>query len=35
MLFFGCSFLFGSYFCYDNPGAISDTLEKDLGLSAG
>ena len=35
MLFFGCSFLIGSYFCYDNPGAISDTLEKDLGLSAG
>jgi len=22
MLFFGCCFLLGSYFCYDNPGPI-------------
>lgn len=22
MLFFACCFLFGSYFCYDNPGPI-------------
>jgi MFS family permease len=33
MLFFGCCFLLGSYFCYDNPGVIEDTLEKDLNIS--
>ena len=33
MLFFGCCFLLGSYFCYDNPGPIEETLEKDLDIS--
>jgi len=33
MLFFGCCFLLGSYFCYDNPGPIQTTLQDDLGLS--
>ena len=33
MLFFACCFLFGSYFCYDNPGPIEETLEKDLKIS--
>jgi hypothetical protein len=23
----------GSYFCYDNPGPIEKTLEKDLNIS--
>ncbi len=32
MLFFGCCFLLGSYFCYDNPGVIEDTIEKDLKI---
>lgn len=33
MLFFGCCFLLGSYFCYDNPGPIENTMEKDFGIS--
>ena len=33
MLFFGCCFLLGSYFCYDNPGPIENTMEKDLDIS--
>lgn len=33
MLFFGCCFLLGSYFCYDNPGPIEKTLEDDLKIS--
>jgi hypothetical protein len=33
MLFFGCCFLLGSYFCYDNPGPIESTLEKDLDIN--
>jgi hypothetical protein len=33
MLFFGCCFLLGSYFCYDNPGPIENTMEKDLNIS--
>lgn len=32
-MFFGCAYLFGSYFCYDNPGPIEKTLEKDLRIS--
>jgi hypothetical protein len=27
MLVFGCFFLMGSYFCYDNPTPIEGTLE--------
>jgi nitrate/nitrite transporter NarK len=33
MLFFGCCFLLGSYFCYDNPGPIEKTMEEDLDIS--
>ena len=33
MLFFGCCFLLGSYFCYDNPGPIEKTLESDPSLN--
>jgi len=33
MLFFGCCFLLGSYFCYDNPGPIEKTMEDDLKIS--
>ena len=33
MLFFACCYLMGSYFCYDNPGPIEKTLEKDLDIS--
>ncbi len=33
MLLFGCCFLLGSYFCYDNPGPIEKTLEEDLNIS--
>lgn len=33
MLFFACSFLMGSYFCYDNPGSIETTLEDDMKIS--
>jgi len=32
-LFFGCCFLLGSYFCYDNPGPIEKTLETDLNIT--
>lgn len=32
-LFFACSFLLGSYFCYDNPGPIEKTMEKYLDIS--
>ena len=32
-LFFACCFLMGSYFCYDNPGPIEKTMEKDLDIS--
>lgn len=32
-LFFACSFLLGSYFCYDNPGPIEKTMEKYLKIS--
>jgi MFS family permease len=27
MLVFGCFFLMGSYYCYDNPAALSTYLE--------
>ena len=27
MLAFGCLFLMGSYFCYDNPAPLKNTLE--------
>jgi hypothetical protein len=29
MLLFGCFFLMGSYFCYDNPTPIEKTLESE------
>lgn len=32
-LFLACSFLLGSYFCYDNPGPIEKTMEKYLDIS--
>lgn len=32
-LIFMCLLGFGSYFCYDNPGALQDTMEKDLHLT--
>ncbi|XP_057329368.1 major facilitator superfamily domain-containing protein 1-like [Microplitis mediator] len=28
-----CLLGFGSYFCYDNPGALQDNFKSDLGLS--
>ncbi|KAG4066419.1 hypothetical protein HA402_007055 [Bradysia odoriphaga] len=28
-----CLIGFGSYFCYDNPGALQDNFKKDLGLT--
>lgn len=28
MLTFGCFFLMGSYFCFDNPAPLKNTLEK-------
>lgn len=33
MLCFACCFLMGSYFCYDNPGVIENTYEKNTGTS--
>jgi len=33
MLFFGCFFLMGSYFCYDNPAPLKSILiSKDDGF---
>lgn len=32
-LIFMCLLGFGSYFCYDNPGALQDNFKLDLGLS--
>lgn len=32
-LIFMCLLGFGSYFCYDNPGALQDTFMKDLNLT--
>uniref|UniRef100_A0A1B6D2G0 Lysosomal dipeptide transporter MFSD1 n=2 Tax=Clastoptera arizonana TaxID=38151 RepID=A0A1B6D2G0_9HEMI len=32
-LVFMCILGFGSYFCYDNPGALQDNFIKDMGLS--
>lgn len=32
-LIFMCLLGFGSYFCYDNPGALQDNLKHDLDLS--
>uniref|UniRef100_A0A0A9YJY8 Lysosomal dipeptide transporter MFSD1 n=1 Tax=Lygus hesperus TaxID=30085 RepID=A0A0A9YJY8_LYGHE len=32
-LFFMCFLGFGSYFCYDNPGALQDKITKDMNLS--
>jgi len=29
MLLFGCFFLTGSYYCFDNPSVIQSTLEKE------
>ena len=29
MLFFGCLFLMGSYFCYDNPAPLKSTLTAE------
>lgn len=31
MLFFGCCFLMGSYFCYDIPALASNTFENKEG----
>ncbi|CAI2364172.1 unnamed protein product [Moneuplotes crassus] len=31
-LFFACFFLLGSYFCYDNPNALSDMLQKYVSV---
>lgn len=33
VLFFMCFLSFGSYFCYDTPGALQDTIIRDLELS--
>jgi hypothetical protein len=33
MLFFACTFLIGSYFCYDNPGVIEKQIETLFGIS--
>ncbi|KAK7090746.1 lysosomal dipeptide transporter MFSD1-like [Littorina saxatilis] len=30
-----CFLSFGSYFCYDNPAALQDTMLKDLNLTEG
>ncbi|XP_041351508.1 major facilitator superfamily domain-containing protein 1-like [Gigantopelta aegis] len=30
-----CFLSFGSYFCYDNPAALQDTMMKDLNLNEG
>ena len=36
MLTFGCFFLMGSYFCFDNPAPLKSTLEEDpFNLSDG
>ena len=32
-LFFACFFLLGSYFCYDNPNALSDQLQNYVATS--
>uniref|UniRef100_A0A1L8DE70 Lysosomal dipeptide transporter MFSD1 n=2 Tax=Nyssomyia neivai TaxID=330878 RepID=A0A1L8DE70_9DIPT len=32
-LIFMCLLGFGSYFCYDNPGALQDNFKSDLGMS--
>ncbi|XP_050425952.1 major facilitator superfamily domain-containing protein 1-like [Adelges cooleyi] len=32
-LFFMCIIGFGSYFCYDNPGALQDNFLKDMNLT--
>ncbi|XP_025832730.1 major facilitator superfamily domain-containing protein 1 isoform X2 [Agrilus planipennis] len=32
-LFFMCFLSFGSYFCYDNPGALEDNFLKDLNIT--
>ena len=29
MLTFGCFFLMGSYFCFDNPAPLKNMLQKD------
>ncbi|XP_034471718.1 major facilitator superfamily domain-containing protein 1 isoform X1 [Drosophila innubila] len=33
-LVFMCLLGFGSYFCYDNPGALQDVFQKELNLNA-
>ena len=33
-LFFICFLSFGSYFCYDNPAALADQIEKDMDVTA-
>ncbi|KAH8341394.1 hypothetical protein KR059_005840 [Drosophila kikkawai] len=33
-LLFMCLLGFGSYFCYDNPGALQDVFQKELDLSS-
>ncbi|XP_064455150.1 major facilitator superfamily domain-containing protein 1-like [Ornithodoros turicata] len=32
-LVFMCFLAFGSYFCYDGPGALQDNIEKDMAVS--
>jgi len=32
-LFFMCFLGFGSYFCFDNPGALPDVISKDMSLT--
>jgi len=34
MLVFACSFLIGSYFCYDIPGVLKDQFENEEHVSA-
>ena len=33
MLTFGCFFLMGSYFCFDNPGALQKEIKDAMGIS--
>ena len=33
VLVFACILLIGDYFCYDNPSALQDSLQSEIGLS--
>lgn len=35
VLFFMCMLGFGSYYCYDNPGALQNQIVADMGISVG